>query len=150
MNELNELEMKNYVHRPLQIEKSICVSTYDIDFAGIVSNIVYIRWLEDLRLKFLKTYLRLDRQLANGYAPILSGTDIDYKRPTKLFDQVVGRIWILNLGKVKWMLQAEIITNQQVAAIAVQKGAFVDLNTSRLVPIPDELHYQYRASIGKL
>jgi acyl-CoA thioester hydrolase len=26
--------------------------TYEIDFAGVVSNIVYVRWLEDLRNLF--------------------------------------------------------------------------------------------------
>jgi len=37
--------------RPFLIEVPLPVRTYDIDFAGIVSNIVYIRWLEDLRLE---------------------------------------------------------------------------------------------------
>ena len=36
--------MTEYYEQPLPIR------TYDIDFAGIVSNIVFIRWLEDLRL----------------------------------------------------------------------------------------------------
>jgi len=40
----------------LLIEKEIKVATYDIDFAGIVSNISYIRWLEDLRLAWLEKY----------------------------------------------------------------------------------------------
>ena len=31
-------------------EQPLPIRTYDIDFAGIVSNIVFIRWLEDLRL----------------------------------------------------------------------------------------------------
>ena len=29
-------------------EQPLPIRTYDIDFAGIVSNIVFIRWLEDL------------------------------------------------------------------------------------------------------
>ena len=28
-------------------EQPLPIRTYDIDFAGIVSNIVFIRWLED-------------------------------------------------------------------------------------------------------
>jgi acyl-CoA thioesterase FadM len=35
--------------RPLLVELPIVVKTYDIDFANIVHNRVYIRWLEDLR-----------------------------------------------------------------------------------------------------
>ncbi len=35
--------------RVMEVNLSFPVRTYDIDFAGVVSNIVYIRWLEDLR-----------------------------------------------------------------------------------------------------
>ena len=31
-------------------EQRIPAGTYDIDFAGIVSNIAFARWLEDIRL----------------------------------------------------------------------------------------------------
>ena len=34
--------------KPLEVSLNLPIKTYDIDFAGIVSNIVYIRWLEDL------------------------------------------------------------------------------------------------------
>jgi len=39
--------------RTLNIDLPITVKTYDIDFMGIVSNISYVRWMEDLRLQFL-------------------------------------------------------------------------------------------------
>ena len=46
--------------KPFEIALDLPIKTYDIDFAGIVSNIVYIRWLEDLRLKMIncKYYLQ--------------------------------------------------------------------------------------------
>lgn len=94
--------------RPLEVEIAIPVRTYDIDFVGIVSNIVYIRWLEDLRLKFLDEHWQLDKQMEQGYAPILAGTEIEYKRPIKLIDKVIGRLWVSNLGRLKWTVQAEI------------------------------------------
>ena len=59
-------------HRPLEIELAIPVRSYDIDFAGIVSNIVYIKLLEDLRLKLLNENFSLDRQFELGYLPILT------------------------------------------------------------------------------
>lgn len=40
--------------RPFELEIVLSVQTYDIDFAGIVSNIVYVRWLEDMRLKIME------------------------------------------------------------------------------------------------
>lgn len=66
-------------HRPLAVSLPFSVKTYDIDFAGHVSNIVYIRWLEDLRLHFLDVYSLLDQQMAESYVPILTRTEIDYK-----------------------------------------------------------------------
>jgi hypothetical protein len=57
------------------VELQFKVQTYDIDFAGIVSNQVYIRWLEDLRLEFLDTYAPLDRLLADGLVPVLVSTE---------------------------------------------------------------------------
>ncbi|MBD2432426.1 MULTISPECIES: acyl-CoA thioesterase [Fischerella] len=129
--------------RPLEVELTIPVRTYDIDFVGIVSNIVYIRWLEDLRLKCLDEYLPLAQQIECGYAPILAGTEIDYKRPIKLADQVIGRLWLSNLGRLKWTVEAEFLCNQELAATATQKGAFVNLQNGRPIPIPEELQQKY-------
>jgi len=59
--------------------------------------------------------------------PILAGTEIKYKLPIKLFDQVIGRLWLSSsLGRLKWTVQAEIINNERAAA-ATQQGAFVSL-----------------------
>lgn len=133
----------NNVHRPLEVELVIPVRTYDIDFAGIVSNIVYVRWLEDLRLKFLDEHWQLDKQIEQGYAPILVATEIQYKRPIKLVDQVIGRLWASGMGRLKWTVEAEILSNNEVAALATQKGAFVSLENGRPVPIAAELHNKY-------
>ncbi|MFN6569068.1 thioesterase family protein [Dendronalium sp. ChiSLP03b] len=133
----------NKQHRPLEVELTIPVRTYDIDFAGIVSNIVYIRWLEDLRLKFLDEHWQIDKQIEQGYVPILAGTEIEYKRPIKLIDQVIGRLWLNNLGRLKWTVQAEILSNNELAAVATQKGAFVNLQNGRPIAIPEELQKKY-------
>ena len=131
------------LHRPLEVELAIPVRTYDIDFAGIVSNIVYIRWLEDLRSKLLDEHFSLDKQVEQGYIPILAGTEIVYKRPIKLFDQVIGRLWLSSLGRLKWIIQAEILSNNELAATAIQKGAFVNLQNGRPIPVPEELQKKY-------
>lgn len=129
--------------RQLEVEIPIKVKTYDIDFAGVVSNIVYIRWLEDLRLKFLDVYLPLDEQIQQGNVPFLSKTQIEYKKPVKLFDNVISKMWMSQLGKVKWTLEAEFISNNQVAATAIQIGAFINSKNNRPVKLPEELLQKY-------
>jgi acyl-CoA thioester hydrolase len=131
------------LHRPLELQLAIPVRTYDIDFAGIVNNIVYVRWLEDLRLKFLNEHLPLEKQMEQGYAPVIASTEIEYKRPVKLIDQVIGRLWLSNLGRLKWTVQAEILANNVLAAVATQKGAFVSLESGRPVLVPEELQQKY-------
>ncbi len=46
--------------QPFEVALDLPIKTYDIDFAGIVSNIVYIRWLEDLRLKMLESHFPIE------------------------------------------------------------------------------------------
>ncbi|OYD93343.1 thioesterase [Nostoc sp. 'Peltigera membranacea cyanobiont' 210A] len=145
--------VNNNLHRPLEVVLAIPVKTYDIDFMGIVSNIVYIRWLEDLRLKFLDEHWQLNQQIEQGYTPILAGTEIEYKRPIKIIDQVIGRLWLSGLGRLKWTVQAEILSNNELAAVASQKGGFVSLQNNRLIPIPEELqkkYLQYQQGIQKI
>ncbi|MEH2366422.1 acyl-CoA thioesterase [Nostoc sp.] len=145
--------LNNNLHRPLEVVLAIPVKTYDIDFMGIVSNIVYIRWLEDLRLKFLDEHWQLNQQIEQGYTPILAGTEIEYKRPIKIIDRVIGRLWLSGLGRLKWTVQAEILSNNELAAVASQKGGFVSLQNNRLIPIPEELqkkYLQYQQGIQKI
>jgi acyl-CoA thioesterase FadM len=60
--------------KPLLVEWTFPIRTYDIDFALHVSNIVYIRWLEDLRLEMMSKYLPLSELLSKGQAPVLRST----------------------------------------------------------------------------
>jgi acyl-CoA thioester hydrolase len=88
--------------RPLLVELPIIVKTYDIDFANIVHNRVYIRWLEDLRQQLLTKYYPMEAMLADGVSPILTRTEIDYRWPVRFGDAVIGRMWVSDLTRVRW------------------------------------------------
>lgn len=130
--------------RPLEIEIHLPVRTYDIDFAGVVSNIVYVRWLEDLRLEMLSRYFPLEEQLKQGIAPVIVQTKIDYKQPIKIFDQPVGKIWIKTLTSLRWTVNAVIILDDKIAALGEQVGIFIDLKTNKPIRIPDALKQTYQ------
>jgi acyl-CoA thioester hydrolase len=134
--------------RLLEVELPLAVRTYDIDFAGHVSNIVYIRWLEDLRLEFLNEYLPLQEQWANGVIPVLASTHIQYRRPIFLFDQPVGRLWMSRAERVRWTLESEIVVAGRPAATAVQTGAFVSRETQRPVALPEALRAKFAERAG--
>ncbi len=113
------------------------VKSYDIDFAGVVSNIVYLRWLEDLRLELLATVVPLRQLVEAGIVPVVVETQIQYRRPITLFDRPVGRMWSVPIAGNRWRTEAEFRLGTLVSAHAVQDGCFVDLQTKRPVALPD-------------
>lgn len=86
--------------RPFEVELQLQIKSYDVDIAGIVSNIVFVRWLEDLRLLILSTYFPLEKQLAAGFGPVISKTRIEYKKPLKMFDRPIARMWVSEMSSV--------------------------------------------------
>jgi acyl-CoA thioester hydrolase len=125
--------MSEYYEQPLPIR------TYDIDFAGIVSNIVFIRWLEDLRLGLLDRAYPLLRALAEDVAPILLSTRIDFRRPVTIADPLIGRMRVAGLRRVRWQLAAEFTVGGAIHAEAEQEGLFMRLSTRRPIAIPEPI-----------
>jgi acyl-CoA thioester hydrolase len=123
-----------------QAQHTFPVMTYDIDFAGVVSNITYIRWLEDLRNHFAAQVLPIGEALKRGIAPTLMRTEIDYLAPVRFPDNVEGRMWLAEQGRAKWRLAAEFTSqaNGIITARAQQTGVFVSVTTLRPVRLPDE------------
>jgi len=125
--------MNDFYELPLRVQ------TYDIDFAGIVSNIVFIRWLEDLRLGLMDEAYPLVQALADDIAPILTATRIAYRRPVTIADRLLGRMRVAGLGRVRWRLAAEFIVGGAVHADAEQEGLFMRLSTRRPIAIPEPI-----------
>ena len=120
-------------------EQPLPIRTYDIDFAGIVSNIVFVRWLEDLRLALLERAYPLVQALAEDVAPILLATRISYRRPVTIADRLVGRMRVAALGRVRWRLTAEFTVAGVLHAEAEQEGLFMRLSTRRPIAIPEPI-----------
>ncbi|MFW5688498.1 MAG: acyl-CoA thioesterase [Spirochaetota bacterium] len=130
---------------PLFVELPFTVKTYDIDFAGHVSNIVYIRWLEDLRFALLDEYYPLDEAMSEGFAPVLSRTEIDYRIPIRLFEPVIGQMWAGKAGGVRMELLARFTVGPKLCAEVRQEGVFVSLESGRPVRAPAKLVMAYKA-----
>ncbi len=134
--------------RPLLIERPIVVRTYDIDFANIVHNIVYFRWLEDLRSEILADVLPIADILSGGVSPIVTASAVEYRSPVRIGDAVVGRMWVAELGNTRWTLAAEMLVGERLCATARQSGIFVDLKTLRPVRVPDRLREAWENSFS--
>src|SRR5579884_4564177 len=124
-------------------EQPLVIRTYDIDFAGIVSNIVFVRWLEDLRLDLMEAAYPLRRALADDVAPVLLSTRVSYRRPVTIHDALVGRVRVAGLGRVRWRLAADFVVGGEVHAEAEQEALFIRLSTRRPVSIPAAIRARY-------
>jgi acyl-CoA thioester hydrolase len=129
--------------RPMLIQKPLKINGYDIDVMGIVSNIVYIRWFEDLRFEFLDRHWPFDNMLKSNQSPILSTTHVKYRYPLTIYDRPSGNLWISDLGRAKWTVSIEIITEEKMHCTGTQTGYFLDLTTKKPVPLPRELREEY-------
>jgi acyl-CoA thioester hydrolase len=119
--------------RPLYVDLPITVKTYDIDFMGIVSNITYVRWMEDLRLRFLEVHYPLQKLISELIVPII----------TQTHDQVTGSIWMEKFDSSGWMANVEFMVNGKHAATAKQGGVFLNLGTMKPANPPEGLQKKY-------
>lgn len=125
--------------KTIAIERELPVRTYDIDFAGVVSNIVYLRWLEDLRLAALEECYPLERFLANGLYLTLVETRIKYKRPIRLLDKPIARMCIGPVSKARITFNGAIRVGSKLVTESEQIACTVDASSGRPKPLPAEL-----------
>ena len=125
-----------------QLQRPIAVQGYDIDFAGVVSNIVYVRWLEDLRVALLEDVWPLRSQLQSGKLPVVVHNDISYQRSVRLQDSLQGHIWLSALGESKLVFQAMFCVGEACAVSAQQTCVCVDIAKQTSIPVPDVLRQQ--------
>lgn len=116
----------------LLIEMPLVVNTYDIDVVGHVNNIVCFRWLEDLRNKLFSQIHPLEKLLEANHYPVVISCDVKYKKQIKLFDKLVGRIFLENHIHGIFTLKAEILKDNYVAFTAIQKCVLMNLNTNKI------------------
>ncbi len=133
------------VDHPSLVSLPITVMTYDIDYARIVHNAVYIRWLEDLRTLLIADAFPIEDMVFAGISPILTKTEIEYRLPVRFGEDVMGLMWISHLGRTRWTVTAEIRVGEEIRTSAFQHGYFADLKTLRPIRVPARLRdfWQY-------
>jgi len=113
-----------------KISKKFDIKTYDIDIAGHVSNIVYVKWLEVLRFKLFAKIIPVDKLLKEDLYPVVISTNIVYKKQLKLLDDPSGHIWIEDIRHNIIFLKFSFKTGNNICAFAEQKCVLMDLKKS--------------------
>ena len=125
--------------KPMMIEVPIMVKAYEVDCVGIVSNIVYIKWFEDMRHYFMDKYYPYREMMGDHVSPVLVATTAQYKAPLTITDSPTGRCWMEKLGKVKWEMHIEIELDSKLCCTGIQNGCFFDTEKNAPTTTPKVL-----------
>jgi len=84
---------------PLRWQTEIYVRTYELDFYGVVNNAVYLHYLEEARLDFLRQ-LGVDffKMVDEGIVPVVARAAVEYKIPIRGGDIILVKGELVKLG----------------------------------------------------
>jgi acyl-CoA thioester hydrolase len=130
-----------------KIKFSENIYTFQIDFAGHVSNIVYIEWMEIGRLKLLEAVGMPIHEVVQlmGLLPTLIKTEISYHKQLFLGDTVQIEVWLSRLRNVSANMEFRFFNAaRELTASGCQTGLFIDSVTHKPTPLGKEALTAFR------
>ncbi len=118
----------------LSVQIGLEIKTYDIDMAGHVNNVVYVRWLEDLRTKLISELCDYKKLFESGHYLVVISTGIKYKKQLKFGGSPDGKMELLSHSHGILNFKASIESNGEISALAEQKCVIMNLNTNKMMP----------------
>ena len=120
------LSTENIIRKPIE------VSTYDIDVAGHVNNIVYLRWFEDFRNLLFASLCPLEKLLEKRYYPVVISSNLIYRHQIKLFDSPLGEISFKKYSHGFVFIEFKIFIDNKLAFKGEQKCVLVNLINNKM------------------
>ena len=135
---------------PATFQLDLVVGEEDIDVLGHASNIVFVRWIQDVAMAHsaavglgLEAYQRL------GAVFVVVRHEIDYVRPALRGDAVEARTWISSVAAAKCNRSTELVrkSDGQMLARGVTTWAFIEMATGRPRRIPGDVRVAFERFI---
>lgn len=129
-----------------RVRTQVQVMFFDTDCGGVVSNIAYLRFIEIARTLLAEELgLSLTAMAENQKYPVVVRTEIDYRRPAKLGDQLVIEAWLDRVERVRFGCAFEIIrpADDTLIARCRQMLALIEMPAGKLLRLPEHWE-QYR------
>jgi acyl-CoA thioester hydrolase len=120
----------------------VTVTSDDIDGQGHVSNVVYVRWMQEAGLAHSSAVgWPGERYAAAGVGWVARSHRIDYFKPAFADEQIVVQTWVAYFKRASSLRRYRIVrrTDETVLAIAETNWAFVNLATGAPLRIPPEI-----------
>jgi len=110
------------------------IYTFHVDYSGHVGNQVYIEWMEITRLKLLEaTGLSVFRMAEErGVLPVLTDTQISYKKALYFGDTARAEAWISELKATSAWVEYRFYDGAgELVASGRQRGTYLRRDTLR-------------------
>jgi len=123
-----------------RIRTQVQVMFFDTDCGGVVSNIAYLRFIEIARTLLAEELgLPLTEMAENRRYPVVVRTEIDYRRPAKLGDQLVIEGRLDRVERVRFWCAFQITRPKDNTLIAQcrQMLALIEMPEGKLLRLPE-------------
>lgn len=123
------------------------ITPQDVDELQHVSNVVYIRWIQDVAVAHSASVgLSLEEYRQRGAVFVVRRHEVDYLRPAVLGDEVEVETRVVAMSPVTATRQNFIrrLSDGQVLAQARTQWAYVSTTTGRPVRIPPEVSQRFQ------
>jgi YbgC/YbaW family acyl-CoA thioester hydrolase len=123
-----------------RVRTQVQVMFFDTDCGGVVSNIAYLRFIEIARTLLAEELgLALTEMAENHTYPVVARTEIDYRRPAKLGDQLVIEGWLDRVERVRFWCGFQITRPADTVLIAEcrQMLALIEMPEGKLLRLPE-------------
>ena len=123
-----------------RIRTNVQVMFFDTDCGGVVSNIAYLRFIEIARTHLSEELgLPVVEMAQQERYPVVVRTEIDYRRPAKLGDQLVIEGWLDRAERARFWCGFRIMRPQDNTLVADcrQMLALIEMPTGKLLRLPE-------------
>jgi YbgC/YbaW family acyl-CoA thioester hydrolase len=123
-----------------RIRTQVQVMFFDTDCGGVVSNIAYLRFVEIARTLLAEELgLSLTGMAQDQRYPVVVRTEIDYRRPAKLGDQLVIEGWLDRVERARFWCAFQIsrLNDNTLIAQCRQMLALIEMPEGKLLRLPE-------------
>ena len=97
-------------------ELTLPVEPADIDELGLVNNVAYLRWVQDVAVAHWRTVASAAEQARLWW--IVVRHEIDYKHPAYLGDRIVAKTWVGTASRIRFERHTELLRESDRCLLA--------------------------------
>ena len=117
----------------------------DLDPMGHVNNAVYLTWIENARIEFLRRVGAFDQPDTSEMTMILARAEVDFRAPLGFGDRIEIGVRTARLGTKSFDLEYELRCGDRVVAQAKTVLVAYDYEAKASRELPDEWRRQLAA-----